>query len=101
MLDSYSRIAEKNARDLQKEKERVEKLLLNIMPKAVVDELQQFGTATPAHFDQVSVVMLDFVGFTDMAISSDPSAIVSELNDIFSAFDRVVECRVRAHPHHR
>lgn len=91
MLDSYSRIAEKNARELQKEKERVEKLLLNIMPKAVVDELQQFGTATPAHFDEVSVVMLDFVGFTDMAISQDPSAIISELNDIFSAFDRIVE----------
>ncbi len=35
--------------------------------------------------------MLDFVGFTDMAVSRDPGSIVSELNDIFSAFDRIVE----------
>jgi class 3 adenylate cyclase len=35
--------------------------------------------------------MLDFVRFTEMAISHDPSALVSELNDIFSAFDRIVE----------
>jgi class 3 adenylate cyclase len=91
MLDSYSRLAEKNAHELEKEKDRVEKLLLNIMPRAVVEELKEYGTATPQRFDAVSVLMLDFVGFTDMTISNDPSAIVSELNDIFSAFDRIAE----------
>jgi adenylate cyclase len=91
MLDSYSRLAEKNAHELEKEKDRVEKLLLNIMPRAVVEELKEYGTATPQRFDAVSILLLDFVGFTDMTISSDPSAIVSELNDIFSAFDRIAE----------
>ena len=91
MLDSYSRMAERNAHDLEKEKERVERLLLNIMPKAVVDELKEYGTATPQRFEAVSLLMLDFVGFTDMTISSDPSAIISELNDIFSAFDRIAD----------
>lgn len=91
MLDSYSRMAEKNAHELEKEKERVERLLLNIMPRAVVDELKEYGTATPQRFDAVSLLMLDFVGFTDMAISQDPSAIISELNDIFSAFDRIAD----------
>jgi class 3 adenylate cyclase len=91
MLDSYSKMAERNARELEKEKERVERLLLNIMPRSVVDELQQYGTATPQQFRDASIIMLDFVGFTDMAISQDPSATVAELNDIFSAFDRIVE----------
>ena len=91
MLDSYSKLAERNARDLQKEKERVEKLLLNIMPRAVFEELKDYGTSTPARFDSATILMLDFVGFTDMAIASDPSAIVAELNDIFSAFDRITE----------
>jgi class 3 adenylate cyclase len=31
------------------------------------------------------------VRFTNMTISQDPSALVSELNDIFSAFDRIVD----------
>lgn len=91
MLDSYSRLAEKHARDVQKEKERVEKLLLNIMPRAVYEEIKDFGASTPQRFEQASVLMLDFVGFTEMAVSRDPSAIVAELNDIFSAFDRIVE----------
>ncbi len=91
MLDSYSSLAERNARDLEKEKERVEKLLLNIMPKAVLEELKEYGAATPQRFDAASIVMLDFVGFTDMAISEDAAAIITELNDIFSTFDRIVE----------
>lgn len=91
MLDSYSRLAEKNARDLQKEKDRTERLLLNIMPRPVFEEMRDYGTATPQKFESASIVMLDFVGFTDMAIADDPSAVVSELNDIFSAFDRISE----------
>lgn len=91
MLDSYSKLAERNARELTKEKERTEKLLLNIMPRAVFEEMRDYGTATPASFEAASILMLDFVGFTDMAIAHDASAIVSELNDIFSAFDRIVE----------
>ncbi|GGC10270.1 hypothetical protein GCM10011352_40940 [Marinobacterium zhoushanense] len=91
MLDSYSRMAERNAKALEKEKDRVERLLLNIMPKQVYEELKDFGTTTPQHFEHAAILMLDFVRFTDMQISSDASALVSELNDIFSAFDRIVE----------
>jgi adenylate cyclase len=91
MLDSYSRMAEKNARDLQREKERAEKLLLNIMPRAVYEELRDFGSTTPQRFEMASVLLLDFVGFTDMAIANDPTSTIAELNDIFSAFDRIVE----------
>jgi adenylate cyclase len=91
MLDSYSKLAERNARDLEKEKERVERLLLNIMPRAVLEELKDYGTTTPQRFDEVSIVMLDFVGFTDMTVSQDPGSLITELNDIFSAFDRIVD----------
>lgn len=91
MLDSYSRLTERQNRELEKEKERVEKLLLNIMPKSVYEELKDSGTTTPQSFDDVSVLMLDFAGFTDMAISRDPGALIAELNDVFTSFDRIVE----------
>jgi adenylate cyclase len=91
MLDSYSRLAEKNARELDKEKDRVEKLLLNIMPRSVYEEMRDFGTTTPQRVEAASILMLDFVDFTEMAIARDPGALVAELNDIFSAFDRIVE----------
>lgn len=91
MLTSYSTMSEKHARDLQREKERVEKLLLNVMPRSVYEEMREFGTSTPQKFESASVLMLDFVNFTEMAVSQDPSALISELNDIFSAFDRITE----------
>jgi class 3 adenylate cyclase len=91
MLESYSTMAERNARELQREKERVEKLLLNIMPRAVYDEMKDYGTVTPQRFDNASIVMLDFVDFTEMAVSREPSALIGELNDIFTSFDRIVE----------
>lgn len=91
MLDSYSRMAEKNARELQREKERAEKLLLNIMPRAVFEEMKDFGSVSPQRFDDATILMLDFVDFTEMTVSQNPSELVSELNDIFSAFDRIVE----------
>lgn len=91
MIDSYSMMVERNNRELKREKEQVEKLLLNIMPRAVYEEFKTFGVVTPQLYDPVSVLMLDFVGFTDMVASADPSVTVTELNDIYSAFDRIGE----------
>ncbi|MGI9507652.1 MAG: adenylate/guanylate cyclase domain-containing protein [Geminicoccaceae bacterium] len=91
MIESYSKMIEKQNRTLAREKERVEKLLLNVMPKSVYEELKTFGVTTPQKYDQASILMLDFVGFTDMAVSKDPAGIITELNDIFTAFDRIAE----------
>jgi adenylate cyclase len=91
MLESYSRMAEKNSRDLQREKDRVERLLLNIMPKSVYEEMKDFGTVTPQVFDQATILLLDFVGSTEMTISRDPGGLITELNDIFTVFDRICE----------
>ena len=91
MLDSYSRLAERHSHDLLREKERVERLLLNTMPRAVYEELKEYGAATPQRFAEASVLMLDFVDFTAMAATRDPAAVVGELNEIFAAFDRIVE----------
>lgn len=91
MLDSYSKMAERHARELQSEKDRAEKLLLNVMPRSIYQEMKDFGTTAPQRFDDASVLMLDFVGFTSMAVTRDPSSLIAELNDIFTAFDRIVE----------
>lgn len=91
MIESYSKMVEKQNRTLQREKERAEKLLLNIMPKKVFEEIQSFGVAASQRFDEASVLMLDFIDFTERAESQDPASLVAELNDIFTAFDQIVE----------
>ncbi|MCK5430691.1 MAG: hypothetical protein KAI94_14525, partial [Anaerolineales bacterium] len=62
MLESYSKMAEKNAREVEREKDRVERLLLNIMPKSVYEEMKDYGTVTPQLFPNASILMVDFVG---------------------------------------
>lgn len=91
MIESYSKMVEKNERDLKREKERAERLLLNIMPRSVYEELKAFGVTTPQRYDNASILMLDFVGFTSLSNRVEPMALISELNDIFTAFDRIVE----------
>jgi adenylate cyclase len=91
MLESYSKMAERNARELEREKDRVERLLLNIMPKAVYEEMKDYGTVTPQLFENASILMVDFVGHTKMAIAQDPASLVTELNDIFNVFDRITD----------
>ena len=91
MIDSYSTMVERNTRELEREKERVERLLLNLMPRSVYDEFKTFGVVTPQLYRDVSVVMLDFVDFTTFAEKADPTVTLSELNDIFTAFDRISE----------
>jgi len=91
MLSSYSDLAEKNARELQREKERAEKLLLNVMPRSVYEEMKDYGTVTPQRFDDASILMLDFVGSTEMAVSRDPVSLIGELNDMFLVFDRIAD----------
>ncbi|WP_138471397.1 adenylate/guanylate cyclase domain-containing protein [Poseidonocella sp. HB161398] len=100
MIDSYSMMVERNTREIKREKEQVEKLLLNMMPRTVYEEYKTFGVVTPRLYDPVSVVCIDFAGFAEMVATHDPAVIVSELNDIYTAFDRIGEqfgcARIRA-----
>ncbi|MCB1385842.1 MAG: adenylate/guanylate cyclase domain-containing protein [Nitratireductor sp.] len=91
MIDSYSMMVERNTREIKREKEQVEKLLLNMMPRSVYEEYKTFGVVTPRLYDPVSVLTLDFCGFSDLVATVDPGVIVSELNDLYSAFDRIGE----------
>jgi len=91
MIDSYSAMVERNTREIERERERAERLLLNIMPKTVYEEYKTFGVVNPQLYREVSVVMLDFIGFTKLMTQVDPNVIVGELNDIFTSFDRISE----------
>jgi adenylate cyclase len=91
MIDSYSMMVERNTREIRREKEQVEKLLLNMMPRAVYEEYKTFGVVTPRLYQPVSVLTVDFSGFGEMMERVDPGVIVSELNDIYTAFDRIGE----------
>ena len=91
MIDSYAMMVERNTHAMRREKEQVEKLLLNVMPRSAYEEFKSFGAVEPRLFGDVSVVSVDFAGFADLTADLDPPAIVADLNDIFTAFDRIGE----------
>ena len=91
MIDSYSMMVERNTHEIRREKEQVEKLLLNMMPRTAYEEYKSFGVVAPRVFDSVSVLTLDFADFAGILAAHEPAVIVSELNDIYTAFDRIGE----------
>ena len=76
---------------LDRQKDQIEHLLLNILPKQVATELQTTGQSKPRHFDEVSILFTDFKGFTAIADKLSPEEVVQELNECFMAFDSVME----------
>ena len=68
-----------------------ERLLLNILPKTVAEELIAYGSSTPAKFDDVSVMFSDFVGFTQVAEKLTAQDLLTELEVYFEYFDSVIE----------
>lgn len=91
MIESYSTMVERNTREIEREKAQVEKLLLNVMPKSAYEEYQAFGVVAPQKYESVSVLALDFVDFTQTMEQLSPATFVSELNELYSAFDRIGE----------
>jgi len=86
---SYHDITErKQAEDaLREEQEKSEKLLLNILPKAIAERLKQNETTIAEYFPEVTVLFADIVGFTALSAVMNPIDLVELLNKIFSRFD--------------
>lgn len=89
MISSYSSLVERNTREIQREKEQVEKLLLNIMPRTAYEEYRTFGAVAPQRYERVTVLVLDFVDFVEKSDRLAPAGFVGELNELYSAFDNI------------
>ncbi|WP_373537507.1 adenylate/guanylate cyclase domain-containing protein [Microcoleus sp.] len=76
---------------LKLQQEQTEKLLLNILPKPIADRLQKEQKLIADHFDDVTVLFADLVGFTEFSAHKSPTQLVEILNAIFSEFDRLSE----------
>ncbi len=78
-------------RELVEERARSESLLLNILPAELAQELSASGTARPARYDSATILFTDFSGFTQAASAMPAERMVSELNEIFAAFDDICD----------
>jgi class 3 adenylate cyclase len=67
-----------------------ERLLLNILPASIADELKTRNQVEPRFFDSVTILLADFVDFTRLTERLEPASLVHELHEHFSKFDEIV-----------
>src|SRR5262245_19841389 len=79
------------ARGRDAAQQRVEALLLNILPDEVAERLQRDPSTIADHFDQVSILFADVVDFTPMSSQLDAREVVGLLDRLFTSFDELVD----------
>ncbi len=76
---------------LEVEKEKVENLLMNVLPKDTAEELKTRGKASARSYRQVTVMFTDFKGFTKQAEKMRPADLVERLDSYFIEFDEIIQ----------
>ena len=71
--------------------DEAEKLLENILPVEVAQELKKTGSATPVYVESATVLFADFVGFTRISSTMSPKDLIEQLNYSFSLFDGIID----------
>ena len=95
-LERSTRLLFLRERELDRERARSDSLLLNILPKAIVDRLKERGqeavaTRVADGLDEVTVFFVDMEGFTQQAAHTPPDVLVAALDDLFSRFDEIAD----------
>jgi len=75
---------------IENEREKSDKLLLNILPAETANELKYNGKVLAKRHDEVSVLFTDFVGFTKFSENLSPKEVVEHLDHYFSHFDAII-----------
>lgn len=89
-VNSMLEALESSAKKLAVEREKAERLLLNILPESIAKRLQEQDTIADS-FEEVTVLFADIVDFTKLSGQISPTELVSLLNEIFSRFDNLLE----------
>ena len=71
--------------------QRVERLLLNILPDEIAERLKDEPGTLADHFEDVSVLFADVVDFTPLSSRLDPTELVEVLDALFTEFDRLAD----------
>lgn len=86
-LEAEKRTLAKANEALEQEQTKTDTLLHNVLPVSIANRLKSGEQHIANHYDTVTVLFADIVGFTTLSASRPAVEIVQILNRIFSAFD--------------
>ncbi len=73
---------------LELEQLKTEKLMLNILPRAIAERLKRGEQHISGAYPEVSILFSDLIGFTEMSSQISATELVRLLNDLFTRFDK-------------
>lgn len=76
---------------VEKQKEEAEKLILNILPRNIANELRSKGKTRAHSYPKATVLFIDFVNFSQFAEKLDPNHLLDDLHYYFVNFDDVIK----------
>ena len=91
LLSYFVRQRERAAAALAVEREKSERLLLNVLPEPIATRLKDAEGVIADGFDEATVLFADIVDFTPMSQRIAPAEVVVLLDRVFSAFDELAE----------
>jgi len=77
-------------REIENEKEKSDRLLLNILPVKVAEELKSLGYSKAQFYESATVLFTDFAGFTKIAERVSSQELIDKLERFFNLFDEIV-----------
>lgn len=89
-MRNHNKLLNEKNEQIHREKKNNEELLLNILPKAISDELKEYGAVRAKRYESVSVLFSDFVNFSYISETLSPEDLVRELDYCFKQFDKIV-----------
>lgn len=84
-------MVKERTKELAEEKEKTEELLLNILPRAIAQELKEVGHSSVRKHSDSAVMFTDFCDFTKLSKNMTAEELVLKLDGYFRKFDEIVE----------
>lgn len=89
-MQNYSRILMKASDELNKERNKTDSLLYQMLPKPIAERLKRKSAVDSEFFKSSTVMFTSIVDFVQISIESTPMELIETLNILYSSIDEKI-----------
>jgi len=77
--------------EIARSKKKADELLFNILPRKIINDLQETGRTDPVLYKEATVLFADIVNFTKITQKIELNRLIMELNNLYTGYDKITE----------